>query len=196
MTKAQRLQYRVERHPLTVLGGYATVFAYKQCIQPLFEDPRRYWDSALALLLHVALVTVLLSVGGPELLAFTLLLPLGLATALGTYLFYAQHTCPGIVASEPESWSFVDAALRASSFMEGGALFHWFTGNIGYHHVHHLNPRIPFYRLPEAMRALPDLQIPPRTSIRPSAVWACLRLGLWDETSGRMMSFGASRARD
>jgi omega-6 fatty acid desaturase (delta-12 desaturase) len=56
----------------------------------------------------------------------------------------------------------------------------WFTGNIGYHHVHHLNPKIPFYRLPEAMVAIKELQSPVMTSLRPYDILACLRLKLWD----------------
>jgi acyl-lipid omega-6 desaturase (Delta-12 desaturase) len=65
----------------------------------------------------------------------------------------------------------------------------WFTGNIGYHHVHHLNARIPFYRLPEAMAGLQELQKPASTSLRPSDVWACLRSNLWDPEKERFVSF-------
>ena len=68
-------------------------------------------------------------------------------------------------------------------------ILHWFTGNIGYHHVHHLNHRIPFYRLPEAMAAMPELQDPIRTSWHPVDVWGCLRIGLFDPERGEMISF-------
>lgn len=183
------MQYAIERHPLIVLAGYLTVFLYKQCLQPLAEDPRRYWDSAVALGLHVALTVVLWHLGGAMLLAFVLWGPLAFAMGFGTYLFYAQHTCQAIEVAEPEDWTFVAAALKGSSFMEGGPLLHWFTGNIGYHHVHHLNPRIPFYRLPEAMRALPELRSPPRTSLRPREVLACLGLRLWDAERRALVEF-------
>jgi omega-6 fatty acid desaturase (delta-12 desaturase) len=66
----------------------------------------------------------------------------------------------------------------------------WFTGNIGYHHVHHLNPRIPFYPLPEAMEALTELQSPGRTNLSPSAIIACCRLKLWDPGWCAMVGFG------
>ena len=68
-------------------------------------------------------------------------------------------------------------------------VMHWFTGNIGYHHVHHLNHKIPFYRLPEAMEAMPELQTPYRTTWRPSDMWACLRLKLWDPKQGRLITW-------
>jgi omega-6 fatty acid desaturase (delta-12 desaturase) len=69
----------------------------------------------------------------------------------------------------------------------------WFTGNIGYHHVHHLNPRIPFYRLPEAMAALPELQNPRVTTLHPRDIVACLRQNLWDPARQRMVTYREAR---
>ena len=64
---------------------------------------------------------------------------------------------------------------------------HWFTGNIGYHHVHHLNARIPFYRLPEAMAAITELQTPARTTLDIHEIWRCLRLNYWSVEQNRMV---------
>jgi hypothetical protein len=63
----------------------------------------------------------------------------------------------------------------------------WVTANIGYHHVHHLNARIPFYRLPEVMKALPELQAAKTTSLHPVEIWRCLRLKVWDVPAQRMV---------
>jgi len=63
----------------------------------------------------------------------------------------------------------------------------WFTANIGYHHLHHLNSRIPFYRLPEVMAAFPELQSPKTTSLRPGEILRCLRLKVWDPEAQRMV---------
>ena len=68
-------------------------------------------------------------------------------------------------------------------------VLHWFTGNIGYHHVHHLNSRIPFYRLPETMAHLEELQSPGRTSLSPVDMYRCLRLKLWDPDQQRLVGF-------
>ena len=68
-------------------------------------------------------------------------------------------------------------------------LMHWFTGNIGYHHVHHLNALIPFYRLPETMEALVELQSPGVTSLSWRDVIACLRLKLWSPEMGKFVGF-------
>ena len=74
-----------------------------------------------------------------------------------------------------------------------GPLLNWFTANIGYHHVHHLNSRIPFYRLPEAMHALPELQSPRTSSLHPADVHACLRLKLWDPASQQLVPWSHLR---
>ena len=79
--------------------------------------------------------------------------------------------------------------MHSSSFIAMGPLMNWFTGNIGYHHVHHLNARIPFYRLREAMAALEELQSPGTTSLHPQDIAACLRLKLWDPEEKRLVGF-------
>jgi omega-6 fatty acid desaturase (delta-12 desaturase) len=75
-----------------------------------------------------------------------------------------------------------------------GRLMRWFTGNIGYHHVHHLNPKIPFYRLPEAMSAIKELQAPVMTSLRPRDIAACLRLKLWDPVTEQHVPWKRGRS--
>ena len=89
-------------------------------------------------------------------------------------------------------WTAYRAALVSSSYLKLGSVLRWFTGNIGFHHVHHLNSLIPFYRLPDAMDAIPELQHPTVTTLRPRAIAACFRANLWDEASGRMIDFRAA----
>jgi omega-6 fatty acid desaturase (delta-12 desaturase) len=66
-------------------------------------------------------------------------------------------------------------------------LMAWFTGNIGYHHIHHLNSRIPFYRLPEALKGIPEVQSAKITSLDPREIYRCLRLKVWDVEDQRMI---------
>jgi omega-6 fatty acid desaturase (delta-12 desaturase) len=77
--------------------------------------------------------------------------------------------------------------LESSSFLRTGPIMSWFTANIGYHHVHHLNARIPFYRLPEAVAGIPELQSPKTTSLHPLEILRCLRLKVWDPDTNRMI---------
>ncbi|MFW5845736.1 MAG: fatty acid desaturase family protein [Planctomycetota bacterium] len=189
----ERLAYRAERHPLIILFAYPLVFILKHCLVPLLRDPRRHLDCGLALLLHVAIGCVLWWSGGWLLLLIGQTIPFAIAGCLGTYLFYAQHTFPGVRLCHRADWNYHDAALLSSSYMRMGPVMRWFTANIGYHHIHHLNARIPFYRLPQAMREMPELDRATRTSLHPREIWRCLRLDLWDDEADRMVSLRAVR---
>ena len=114
-------------------------------------------------------------------------MPAVVSSALGSYLFYAQHNFPGARFKPKEEWNYVYAALHSSSFMQMSRLMHWFTGNIGYHHIHHINPRIPFYRLPEVFKAMLEFQNPVRTSLRLQDIYRCCRIKVWDPDRGKMI---------
>ncbi|RKH11289.1 fatty acid desaturase [Corallococcus sp. CA053C] len=185
----QRLGYMVERHPVTLLFGYVTAFLISLCLVPFVKNPKRYWTSGLALGLHLVLSAAVWHFFGLAVYLCAFVGPLFVAYALGTYLFYAQHNFDDVAILPEGAWTHADAALEASSYLRCGPVMAWFTGNIGYHHVHHLNPRIPFYRLPEAMAAIPELQGPHVTSLTLKDVVACLRLNLWDPALGRMVRY-------
>lgn len=191
----QRLAYRATRHWLTILMGYFTIFLVGMCLKPLFNNPRRYWDSALALVVHGGLIAALTAAFNFETAFFVLILPTFVACASGAYLFYAQHTFPGMELRDRREWEYTVAALRSSSMTEMSPLMHWFTGNIGYHHVHHLNPAIPFYRLPEAMAQVPELQNPIVTGLKPKDIIACLRIHLWDPEQKTMLTYREAAER-
>ena len=195
VTPAQLRAYRLARHPFTILFGYLTVFLIGMTIPPFRRDPRRHWAAPIAALVHVALFAGLgFTVGWLD--AFFLVVVSGfVAMAAGAYLFYAQHNFPGMRLRGRRDWNHAFAALHSSSMFDMSRLMHWFTGNIGYHHVHHLNHRIPFYRLPEAMRAMPELHHPVRTSWRLRDIRACLSMYLWDPEQDRMLTYAEARAR-
>lgn len=114
---AARARYRIERHPLTVLFAYVTIFVFSICLQPLFLAPGKHWDSALSLLAHFGLVGTLWLFGGFDTAFFVVLLPMTIASALGGYLFFAQHSYKRMLILSPESWRFYRAALESSSYM-------------------------------------------------------------------------------
>ncbi|MCW8846621.1 MAG: fatty acid desaturase [Gammaproteobacteria bacterium] len=188
-----RLSYRVERHPLTVLCGYVTIFLLSVTLLPLFKKPLRHLDSLVALLAHATLITVLWVYGGFDVAFFVVLLPMSVASALGSYLFFAQHSFKNMHILTPGTWNFYRAAMESSSYLRLNKVMQWFTGNIGFHHVHHLNIRIPFYRLPEAMQAIPELQSPETTTLAPRDILSCFRCFLWDEGLQRMVSYREAR---
>lgn len=185
----QRVVYRICRHPITIMLAYVTSFAVCVTLLPLFKDPKRHWDSGLVILAHGGLITGAWLLGGFDAAFFAIILPMGVAAAIGGYLFFAQHSYEEMEILPLEEWTFYKAALGSASFMKLDPILRWFSGNIGYHHVHHLNHRIPFYRLPEAMKAIPELQNPAVTSLHPRDIIACFRVALWDEALNKMITF-------
>ncbi len=188
-TPAQRRHYKLVRHPLTVLFAYFTAFMLDMCLMSFLRSPRKRWDSLLALLVNWALTALILWKFGAAVFFFGFFLPLFVAMATGAYLFYAQHNFEGLEIQPREQWAYDRAALHSSSYMPTGQVLQWLTGNIGFHHVHHLNPTIPFYRLPEAMAAIPELQQASATRLTPKDIAANFRMKLWDPDQQRMVGF-------
>jgi omega-6 fatty acid desaturase (delta-12 desaturase) len=154
---------------------------------------RREWASVLLndLMLVVVGGACVASIGWRPLLLVQLPVVL-IAGALGVWLFYVQHTFRGAYWSRQGAWDYGHAAIMGSSHYDLPQVLHWFTGNIGYHHIHHLAPHIPNYRLRAAFESSPLLQRAPRLTIRTSL--ECARLKLWDEERGCMVGFGGPAA--
>ena len=186
---ATRIAYRAERHPLTILAGYFTIFFLSVTILPFLRNPSRHWDSLLVLIGHISLIAMLWVLGGFDTAFFVVLLPMTIASAIGSYLFFAQHSFDEMRVLAAETWTSRRAAMESSSYMKLNKVMRWVTANIGYHHIHHLNVRIPFYRLPEAMAAIPELQSPVTITLSLKDIRACFRCCLWDERLQRMVSY-------
>ncbi len=189
MSPRQRRLYRVLRHPATIFLGYFTVFLIGMTVSPFKRDPKQHWGGPLAIVLHAGAIALVAATLGWVTALTMICLPALIVFGLGSYLFFAQHNFPAMKLKDRRSWDYTFAALKSSSMFDMSPLMHWFTGNIGYHHIHHLNHRIPFYRLPEAMAAIPELQSPGRTTWKPSDVAACLRLAVWDPEQDRMLTY-------
>jgi acyl-lipid omega-6 desaturase (Delta-12 desaturase) len=188
LTKKERAIYLLNRHPLTVILGYFTLFIYWLNLKSFVQSPKKHLDSLAALLFHFAAGAAILHYWGTSVFLLAWFGPFFLAFATGSYLFYCQHNFPGAKFRDNHDWKYDSAALESTSFMKMNPVMQWFTGNIGYHHVHHLNSRIPFYRLPEVMKQMPELQNVPTTSWNPLEVLRCFRLKLWDPDRGRMIT--------
>lgn len=187
----KREKYLRTRHWLGLVGGYFTVGIGGMCLAAFMRNPKRHYMGPVALALHLAVLVALAWQLGPLLALLAWVLPTMVNHALASYLFYSQHNFPGTKFFVRGTWNYTEAALHGSSFMEMGPAMRWFTANIGYHHVHHLNAKIPSYRLPAAMAALPELQQPLTTSFRPADVLACVKLRAWDAKAQRMLTADA-----
>ena len=116
-SRAERTSYRIVRHPLTVLAGYVTIFFLSITVLPLVKDPLRHWDSLLVLAGHAALIAVLWVFGGFDTAFFVVLLPMFIASALGSYLFFAQHSFKRMHILSEDAWTYYRAAMESSSYM-------------------------------------------------------------------------------
>jgi len=192
----RRLLYRLYRNPFVLFGvGPAFQFILKHRFP--FDIPwswKREWKSVLWT--NVALAATVGALGltlGWRTLALVHLPIVLLSGTVGVWLFYVQHQFEETYWDRKDAWDFYRAGAHGSSFYDLPAVLHWFTGNIGYHHIHHLNHRIPFYRLPAAMKHFPELQSPGTTTLRPADIARCLRLKLWDPKRDQLITLAQHR---
>ncbi len=186
-SRRKKMQYLFIRHPLTIAFGYVFAFMYGMCIQSIIKSFKNHVDSLIALIVHFAYQLAILYFFGWDGWLLTCAIPHFISGGIGAYLFYAQHNFPGVTFAGNENWTYEGAAMDSSSYMELSWPWRWVTANIGYHHIHHLNARIPFYRLPEAMASIPELQRAKKTSLHPRDILACLRLKVWDYDNQQMV---------
>jgi acyl-lipid omega-6 desaturase (Delta-12 desaturase) len=187
LSKKEQYIYLINRHPVTILLGYLTLFIYWLNLKSFFQSPGKHLDSLLALVFHGAAAYLVWNFFGAQSLLLAWIFPFLLAFGMGSYLFYCQHNFPGATFKENQDWTYDNAALSSTSFMVMNPVMQWFTGNIGYHHVHHLNSRIPFYRLVEAFESMPELSGAKTTSWNPIEIANCFRLKLWDAEQEKMI---------
>ncbi len=187
LTKKEQTIYLINRHPVTILMGYLTLFIYWLNLKSFIQSPGKHLDSLLALVFHSVAAYLIWKFFGVQSAVLAWFIPFLLAFGMGSYLFYCQHNFPGATFKENQDWTYDNAALSSTSCMVMNPIMHWFTGNIGYHHVHHINSRIPFYRLIEAVKSMPELSNVMTTSWNPIDIINCFRLKLWDVEQQKMI---------
>lgn len=191
-----RIKYRLYRNPIVLfIIGVPVHFAIIQRIpfwQPL--PAKKIWKSVVGL--DIALAVVL---GGamyflgvvPFLMVY--LPALAVAAIVGGWMFFIQHQYEDTYWEHNEEWNFHLAGMLGSSYYVLPKILQWLTGNIGLHHIHHLNSAIPNYRLQECLDASPELRAIP-IKIKFFESLKCAHLSLWDEDNRRLVSFARARA--
>ncbi|MCB9703717.1 MAG: fatty acid desaturase [Myxococcales bacterium] len=191
-----RFGYRFYRHPLTLLVvGPAYQFLVKHRL-PL-DAPKHWrdawksvWMTNLALAGLFALAALTIGIGDYLMVQIPLTLT---ASAMGIFLFYVQHQYEHAYWEHDKTWDFTSAGLEGSSFLDLPRPLHWLTGNISYHHIHHLASRVPNYELPRAFDEIDELREVPHLTL--GDAFRSLRLRLWDEDRRVMITFGELAAR-
>jgi acyl-lipid omega-6 desaturase (Delta-12 desaturase) len=191
-----RMRYRIYRHPLVMFGIGPAYLFFLQYRLPI-GLMRAGWRPWLSTMVTNLAILLLASIGFwivgvvPFLLVHLPIMLIG--ASLGVWLFYVQHQFEDTFWAHDRVWSMHEAALHGSSFYDLPFILRWFTANIGMHHVHHLCSRIPFYRLPRALRHHPDLANIGRLTLGQSL--SCVRLVLWDEAARRLISLRELRTQ-
>jgi omega-6 fatty acid desaturase (delta-12 desaturase) len=190
-----RAAYRLYRHPLVMfaLGPcYMFVLQHRAPIGLMRES--RAWLSVVGNNLGLALlIAPQILLAGPAAFLAVHLPIVVIAASIGVWLFYVQHQFDGAYWARRDSWSLHEAALHGSSYLHLPRPLRWLTANIGAHHVHHVGSRIPFYRLPQVMNDHPQLETMSRRTLKDGVM--AMRLSLWDEAAGRLISFREARWR-
>ena len=191
-TPRQRLAYRLFRDPFVMftIGPIYSLIVQPRLVpkdaRPRIRRSVIWTNVALAVIVGAVCWLIgpweFLLLQGPTAL---------LAGAAGVFLFYVQHQFEGTYWQSSEGWSFAEAALKGSSYLKLPKVLQFFTGSIGLHHVHHLSARVPNYHLQGAHDANPIFDDVPVLSLWDGL--RAVRLKLWDEDSGRLVTFAEAR---
>lgn len=186
----RRLRYRFYRHPLVMFVIGPTILFVILNRFPLGLGKGQEREKNSVYFTNLGLAAIFLGVG--SLVGFTNLLFMWLAmmvfgSSVGVYLFYVQHQFEDTYWRWHQEWDYAEAALRGSSFFKLPKLLQWFSGNIGFHHLHHLSPKIPNYNLERAHYDNPSFQQVQTITLLSS--FKSIFLHLWDEQSHKLISW-------
>ncbi|MGG4202158.1 fatty acid desaturase [Peribacillus frigoritolerans] len=183
-----RFAYRFYRNPLVMFGlGPIYVFLLKNRFNRKGARKKEKNNTYLTNVLIVVFAALLcLAVGWQSFLLVQGSIFM-ISGSIGIWLFYVQHTFEDSYFEENEEWEYVLAAVEGSSFYKLPKLMQFLTGNIGYHHVHHLSPRVPNYKLEMAHNNTQPLENVPTITLATSL--RSLRFRLWDEESKNFVGF-------
>lgn len=185
----QKLRFRLYRNPICLFGiGPFYMFFIHYRFAHHTHGSRWQWSVQKNNLTLFAWGTALsLLMGWREYLMIQVPVTMG-AAILGVWLFYVQHQFPGVRWAHRENWSYEEAALHGSSFYKLPRILQWFSGNIGFHHVHHLSPRIPNYYLDRCHYENPILHSVNAMGLRKS--FRSVTYRLWDEDKQELVRIG------
>ena len=184
----KRLAYRLARNPFILLGvAPLYLFLIRQRFPSAKANNRErasvYWMNMAIFCMAVGMSLIF----GVKNYILIQLIITATAGAAGVWLFYVQHQFDGVYWERGENWNYTKAALEGSSFYKLPRVFQWFSGNIGYHHIHHLSTRIPNYNLARCHKAHPLFQ-----AVKPVTFFQSFQsftFRLWDEPRRKLVSF-------
>lgn len=188
----KRFAYRLARNPVVLfviapLVLFLVLHRVPKLKAPLRERYSVYWTNLAVGVIAVGLIWVF----GLKAYLIIQLTVLMVAGSAGVWLFYVQHQFEGVYWERSDDWDYATAALKGSSFYKLPKVLQWFSGNIGFHHIHHLRPAIPNYNLEKCHQAVPLFQ-----TVKPVTLFTSLKsltFRLWDEQGHKLVGYGHLR---
>ncbi len=187
-TKLQRVLYRISRHPIVLfIIGPLLLFLVIFRIPFKFHPTKIKISTHITSLVLVAIVATISYFIGFQNYVLIQLPALFFGAFHGIWLFYVQHQYEDVTWERQDKWDYKTIALQGSSFLKLPKLLQWFSGNIGFHHIHHLSPSIPNYKLEECYNENESFHVEkPLTFV---SCIKCIRYRLWDEANGRLIGY-------
>jgi omega-6 fatty acid desaturase (delta-12 desaturase) len=191
-SRGKRFAYRLARNPVVLFViAPLVLFMVKHRFPPVKAAKRErlsvYWTN-LAILGMVAVMSEVFGLKAYLLIQVSIV---AMAGSAGIWLFYVQHQFEGVYWERAEQWDYVTASLQGSSFYKLPKILQWFSGNIGFHHIHHLSARIPNYNLERCHKAEPLFQ-----TVKPITLFSSFKsftFRLWDEQRHRLVGYSYLR---
>ena len=188
----RRFAYRLARNPIILFGiAPLWLFVIQQRFPSLKASRRERHSVAWTNLAIFGVSLGLIWLFGLKDYLWIQLTIVAIAGSVGLWLFYVQHQFEGVYWQRSGQWDYATAALQGSSFYQLPKVLQWFSGNIGFHHIHHLSPRIPNYNLEKCHKAEPLFQ-----TVKPVTLYSSLKsftFRLWDEQRCRLVGYGSLR---
>ena len=187
--KWQKLVYRVYRYPLVLftVGSWLNMIVFQRIPYPGLNPKEKRSILLTDLVLLVIAVSVSLIIGWRAYLLIQMPVMM-IAASVGVWLFYVQHQFPGAYWARDDEWDYLTACMQGSSYYQLPEILRFFSGNIGFHHLHHLSHLVPNYNLPLLLKEHPELEVKPIT------LWdtgILLRIRLYDEAEGKYVGYPA-----
>lgn len=191
-SRGKRLYYRIYRNPIVMFLIAAPIIFLiaNRFTRRSFNKTERYsvYITNAGILAYAAGISAF---AGIQSFLFIQILTMSFAAMAGVYLFYVQHQFPDVHWYDDDNWDYVTVSIAGSSYFKLPRLLQWFSGNIGFHHIHHLSSGIPNYNLERCYKDNPEFQ-----TVQPITLWksfSTLRLKLWDENLQKLLSYAEAR---
>ena len=188
LSRGKKLVYRLYRHPILLfaIGPFFLFVIWFRFPRKNIGNPEGLSIYMTNLIILIFCVPLILLMGWKAFLLIQLPV-IYIATVAGVWLFYVQHQYEDVIWTRQEDWDYRKMALEGSSFLKFPRLLQWFSGNIGYHHIHHLSPKIPNYNLEPCHKENQMFKEIKAVTFVPSLRTMSLRL--WNEKTGQLISF-------